>query len=361
MRCTRIPAWDPEWDAESDPGSSAVVPTSYLAGPPISVVSLLRREGRGPHTVGRPLAPRGHSREPAPPSRRNARKAAAAAGALFAVGALIAPAVLHDTHVTSRADAGSPSTHGGTVDGVNAPRGTGLSRSAGSGPVGLALAAMIATMAAEPPLPAPGLFELPVPGTADPRPTGGRATPNPVFDVLVTAVPLTVESGAENPGIGPPARIMNADGKPGNGPPARDEADGKPGNGPPAKNGNADGKPGNGPPSTGDTDGKPGNGPPAKADTDSKPGNGPPAPGMKAGGGPADGPPAGGKARGNDQAQGKQTQGKQAQGKQAQGKQTQGEAQGKHAQDGRADGQPGNGGRGEKSPGPKGGPRSHRA
>ncbi|MFC4944450.1 hypothetical protein [Pseudonocardia sp. GCM10023141] len=74
-------------------------------GPPVSVGSLLRREGRGPHSVDRPLLPRGYDRPPAAPPRRNARKAAAAAGAMFAVGAVLGPSVLHDASLP-RADAG---------------------------------------------------------------------------------------------------------------------------------------------------------------------------------------------------------------------------------------------------------------
>ena len=72
----------------------------------ISVAALLRREGRGPHAADRPLKPRGHSR-PAPehhnPSRRNARKAAAAAGALFAAGAVFSSAAV-DTVASPRGD-----------------------------------------------------------------------------------------------------------------------------------------------------------------------------------------------------------------------------------------------------------------
>lgn len=291
MRCSRIP----DRGAELGPGSGTATPTDCLAGPPISVVSLLRREGRGPHTVGRPLAPRGHSREAAPPPRRSARKAAAAAGALFAVGALIAPAVLHDALVLPRADAGSPSTHGGMVDAVNAPSDTGMSRSPGIGPMGLALAAMVHTMSADPPQVAP---DLPGPATAGVRPSVIRATPDPVFGAPATAVPPPGKSGAD---------------KPGNGPPAKDNADGKPGNGPPPKDKNADGKPGNGPPAKDNADGKPGNGPPPmdkNADTL-----------------PANGSQAGGKGRGNEQ------------------------AKGRHAKDERADGKPGNRPRGTNPPG----------
>jgi hypothetical protein len=72
----------------------------------VSVAALLRREGRGPHAADRPLKPRGHSR-PVPEhhssSRRNARKAAAAAGALFAAGAVFSGAAV-DTVASPRGD-----------------------------------------------------------------------------------------------------------------------------------------------------------------------------------------------------------------------------------------------------------------
>ncbi|WP_433295565.1 hypothetical protein ACQPZQ_13545 [Pseudonocardia sp. CA-142604] len=84
----------------------ALSPVEYEPETTISVAALLRREGRGPHAADRPLKPRGHSR-PAPehhsPSRRNARKAAAAAGALFAAGAVFSGAAV-DTVASPRGD-----------------------------------------------------------------------------------------------------------------------------------------------------------------------------------------------------------------------------------------------------------------
>jgi hypothetical protein len=94
----------------------------------ISVGALLRREGRGPHAADRPLKPRGHSR-PVPEhhssSRRNARKAAAAAGALFAAGAVFSGAAV-DTVASPRGDfdlatgPGGLTAGEGTVDHVEA-------------------------------------------------------------------------------------------------------------------------------------------------------------------------------------------------------------------------------------------------
>jgi hypothetical protein len=95
----------------------------------ISVAALLRREGRGPHAADRPLKPRGHSR-PAPehpgPSRRSVRKAAVAAGALFAAGAVFSTAVV-DTVASPRGDfdlatdPGGLSAGAGPVDRVRDP------------------------------------------------------------------------------------------------------------------------------------------------------------------------------------------------------------------------------------------------
>ena len=92
------------------------------------MAALLRREGRGPHAADRPLKPRGHSR-PVPEhhssSRRNARKAAAAAGALFAAGAVFSSAAV-DTVASPRGDfdfatgPGGLTAGEGTVDHVEA-------------------------------------------------------------------------------------------------------------------------------------------------------------------------------------------------------------------------------------------------
>jgi hypothetical protein len=70
----------------------------------VSVAALLRREGRGPHVADRPLVPRGHSRfapPPPDPPRLSARKAAVAAGALFAATAVLGPSVVQDSGAPS--------------------------------------------------------------------------------------------------------------------------------------------------------------------------------------------------------------------------------------------------------------------
>lgn len=72
---------------------------------PVSVASLLRREGRGPHAIDPPLLPRGHDRaEPAVAPSRAVRKAGVAAGALFAVTAVFGATVLQDQASTRDVD-----------------------------------------------------------------------------------------------------------------------------------------------------------------------------------------------------------------------------------------------------------------
>jgi hypothetical protein len=76
----------------------------------VSVAALLRREGRGPHVADRPLVPRGHARvaQPPPePPRRNVRKVAVAAGALFAATAVLGPSVVEDSAGRSGSGQGS--------------------------------------------------------------------------------------------------------------------------------------------------------------------------------------------------------------------------------------------------------------
>lgn len=92
----------------------------------MSVAALLRREGRGPHVADRPLLPRGHARvaQPPPePPRRNVRKVAVAAGALFAATAVLGPSVVEDAASRSAPGqdrgiplplAGTPELPGGT-------------------------------------------------------------------------------------------------------------------------------------------------------------------------------------------------------------------------------------------------------
>jgi hypothetical protein len=80
--------------------TGAVLPTPPPGtGYAVSVAALLRREGRGPHMADRPLLPRGHvrlARALAAPPRHNVRRAAAAAGALFAATAVLGPSMVDD-------------------------------------------------------------------------------------------------------------------------------------------------------------------------------------------------------------------------------------------------------------------------
>lgn len=82
--------------------TGVAAPSAPPPGPvgAVSVAALLRREGRGHHVADRPLQPRGHTRVPAPPAdppRRSVRKAAVAAGALFAATAVLGPSVIEDS------------------------------------------------------------------------------------------------------------------------------------------------------------------------------------------------------------------------------------------------------------------------
>lgn len=81
----------------------------------VSVGSLLRREGRAPHTVDRPVQPRGHQQidppkadvpsaattDPAPDAKKTAvKRGAVAAGAILAVGSVVGAAVLSEVAPT---------------------------------------------------------------------------------------------------------------------------------------------------------------------------------------------------------------------------------------------------------------------
>ncbi|MEN3263156.1 MAG: hypothetical protein V7646_50 [Pseudonocardia sp.] len=116
-----------EWRADPLPS------VDYGSPAPISVGTLRRREGCAPHAADRPLQPRGHSRPPAgppePPRRNLLRKATAAAGVLFAAGAMSATAGAENVVRAPRgafelgADGGTagdrstgPSSDGGRVD-----------------------------------------------------------------------------------------------------------------------------------------------------------------------------------------------------------------------------------------------------
>ncbi|WP_214407650.1 hypothetical protein, partial [Pseudonocardia lacus] len=84
--------------------SSTVPPAAPCPGDPVSVGTLLRREGRARRAADRPLLPRGHSRPaPAPATPTVAgtriRRMTGAAGVLFTATAVLGPAVLSElTH-----------------------------------------------------------------------------------------------------------------------------------------------------------------------------------------------------------------------------------------------------------------------
>lgn len=73
----------------------------------VSVASLLRREGRGPHVADPPLQPRGHGRplvEPVEPAGRSLWRIVVTVGALLAVGATFGAPLLDETsHAPQRA------------------------------------------------------------------------------------------------------------------------------------------------------------------------------------------------------------------------------------------------------------------
>ncbi|HZG90236.1 MAG TPA: hypothetical protein VEZ42_08480, partial [Pseudonocardia sp.] len=119
------------------------------AAGPISVGALLRREGRARRAADRPLLPRGHSRPaPAPPAEATPlrlRRVAGAAGMLFTVTAVLAPAVLQDLGL--RPDTGSGTAldgEGGNRPGApGAPGGVPTADGGRSGTPAVALAAVV--------------------------------------------------------------------------------------------------------------------------------------------------------------------------------------------------------------------------
>src|SRR5918998_3727844 len=84
----------------------------------ISVGALLRREGRAPHAVDRPLQPRPHQQaadeEGGTDRRIHVRRGAVAAGALLAAGSMFGAAMLTDlVPTTNQASGGGGSDDGG--------------------------------------------------------------------------------------------------------------------------------------------------------------------------------------------------------------------------------------------------------
>ena len=94
----------------------------------VSVGSLLRREGRAPHTVDRPVQPRGHQQidppkadvvvsaeaAPVPAAKKTAvKRGAVAAGAILAVGSVVGAAVLSEVAPTGTDAQGATNSYPG--------------------------------------------------------------------------------------------------------------------------------------------------------------------------------------------------------------------------------------------------------
>lgn len=201
---------------------------------PVPVSALLRREGRARRALDRPLVPRGHSR-PAPvavePPRLGVRKAAAAAGALFVVGAVFGAGVLEEALL--RPDAGAdpadglaedgPAGAGSGVDGGRAAA-PGVALAATAAPLPVVTGADIGAAALAPaslvpvaiPVPRSGIPSAGSPGAVVPVAPGpvasGPAAPGPVAPGPGTGEPAGPvppppggpgASGPDGPGAGP--------------------------------------------------------------------------------------------------------------------------------------------------------------
>ena len=143
-------------------------------GEPTSVAALLRREGRGRHAVDRPLVPRGHSRAEPPPPRHSIRKAGAATGALFALGAVFGATVLEESH--SRPGAGPWAGGGGNGSTLDRPPSGGLSP---AGDADLVTPAAEASVLPEPGDGAPTVTGTDLAGAALDRGAGGAGAGTP--------------------------------------------------------------------------------------------------------------------------------------------------------------------------------------
>ena len=163
-------------------------------GPPLSVGTLLRREGRAPHAFDRPTVLRGHSRppqEPPTPPARGARKASAATGALLMVGAVLGTAVVNESVVVSP---DTPGTDGGPAAGAGV-----ADPAAGSAHSAPAVAvAFIGPLSSQVPVES-GVFDLPVAsgasigrGALGGPSAGGPATVAPAAPGVVEPLPVVV-------------------------------------------------------------------------------------------------------------------------------------------------------------------------
>ncbi|MHA6782257.1 hypothetical protein ACVGOW_14895 [Pseudonocardia saturnea] len=213
------------------------------AAEPVPVSALLRREGRARRALDRPLVPRGHSRpEPAPAEAplHGTRKATAAAGALFVVGAVFGAGVLEEALL--RPDAGTEAADGG-AGGGSAAIGSGAGGERGAGP-GVALASTSGLLPAADQAPVTGadigaaalLPGLAVPGagtvTAPAAVGAGPAAPGAAAPGVAAAGAGT---GAPAPGAGAPGPIDPAapgPAGPGPGPGPADPGPAGPGAGP---------------------------------------------------------------------------------------------------------------------------------
>lgn len=119
-------------------GEPAAPPRQADSPSAVSVGSLLRREGRAPHAVDRPLIPRQRDRaaavdvaepEDAVLVRPSVRRAALATGALIAVGSAFGAAVLTDAEGPDRGGSDRLGTGGSSTPGQAAPGGTGSATS----------------------------------------------------------------------------------------------------------------------------------------------------------------------------------------------------------------------------------------
>jgi hypothetical protein len=174
---------------------------------PVPVSALLRREGRARRALDRPLVPRGHSRPvPAPVEAplHGTRKASAAAGALFVVGAVFGAGVLEEALLrpnteAEAADRGAGSGSAGIGTGADGERGAGSA---------VTLASATEALSNEP-LSTADL--LPVTGAdigaAALLPAAGSAVPGPVTPAAVgagPALPGAAVPGAPAPGAAVP-------------------------------------------------------------------------------------------------------------------------------------------------------------
>ncbi len=194
-----------------------------VVGTPISVGALLRREGRGRHAFDRPLVPRGHSRpapEPVAPSRHGVRKVAAAAGALFAVGAVIGGVVLEEALLGPDVDDAAPDVDGAGPD--LARPGNGRADVPSPGPGQILLTTAVSQLFSDGSLPRVAGADIGRDALAAAANTpDGETGPGPIVGGIDPALaPADIPSGpvpvgdATGPGAGDPGPVRPATGAP---------------------------------------------------------------------------------------------------------------------------------------------------